>query len=260
MEKEKMIVYWIIIIISISYLLISGGNTSMKLDTGVTALIVAIIGLIGSIIGNVIVNLRGWKSSEKMIGSSSSNKTLTAMLGNDGADRVSLSDEHKQIENEISTAKEAIKSADNNLALQFKEFKEKTERLILPNKELLIRIDEREKSAEKTRKMREELLTPTQMAIKNSIDNLTAMSDNWQKLNADLANCKDELYQLKLNLIEKDNLIKQQEKEISILKRDLSNAKQQISSPDIPPNVKSQKPMYPFMEEEEEGDEWDLEL
>ena len=226
-----MLAYWIITIPAIlCYIFLCKGESYMELDAGVVALIVAIVGLIGTMIGNIIVNFKGWKASEKMIGNSRSNKTITAMLGNDGADRVSLSDEHKELKKELETTT-------NYLNMSFQEFQTRTENLIKPNNELLIRIDEREKNAEALRKMREDLLVPSQMAIKDSIDNLTAMSDNWQKNNAELILAKKENQELRLELVDKNNIIEQKNKEISILQKELSEVKEQLQQYGNQPSV-----------------------
>lgn len=67
-----------------------------------------------------------------------------------------------------------------------KEHENGIRQLINPQKEMLIRIDERQKNAEAIRKNREELLTPEQLDIKKLIDSVSAMSDNWQKINAEI--------------------------------------------------------------------------
>ena len=193
----------------------------MEWDSAFVALLVAIIGLIGSIVGNIIVNYKGWKSSEKLIGSSKSNKSVTAMLGNDGSDRVSLSDEHKNL-------KDSITDLDARIDYNLKANKSDIEGLIKPNNELLIRIDERAKNAESTRRMREDLLTPSQMAIKDGIDKLIAMSDNWQKNNAELISYKEENQELRMELLEKNNVIKQKDKEIAQLNNELHEAKERL--------------------------------
>lgn len=193
----------------------------MEWDSAFVALLVAIIGLIGSIVGNIIVNYKGWKSSEKLIGSSKSNKSVTAMLGNDGSDRVSLSDEHKNL-------KDSITDLDARIDYNLKANKSDIEGLIKPNNELLIRIDERAKNAESTRRMREDLLTPSQMAIKDGIDKLMAMSDNWQKNNAELISYKEENQELRMELLEKNNVIKQKDKEIAQLHNELQEVKERL--------------------------------
>lgn len=217
--------YWIITIPAvISYCLydfLCEGVIEMEWDSAFVALLVAIIGLIGSIVGNIIVNYKGWKSSEKLIGSSKSNKSVTAMLGNDGSDRVSLSDEHKNL-------KDSITDLDARIDYNLKANKSDIEGLIKPNNELLIRIDERAKNAESTRRMREDLLTPSQMAIKDGIDKLIAMSDNWQKNNAELISYKEENQELRMELLEKNNVIKQKDKEIAQLNNELHEAKERL--------------------------------
>ena len=226
----------------------------MDWNSAFVALLVAIIGAIGTIVGNIIVNYRGWKSSEKMIGNSKSNKTLTAMIGNDGSDRVSLSDDHVALAKEILATQEKIETIPNNMDKQQKAFAD----LITQNKDLLIRIDERTKNAEEVKRIREDVLTPTQFAIKVGIDNISAMADNWQKNNYELLQCKEQLQQLQADKIEKNDIINQLKKELNYLKSENAVLKNKID--EIEKGDRNIDDYMSFQEAEEGDDEQDFDM
>lgn len=169
----------------------------------------AIIGGVVAILLNIIVEFAGWKGTKKRINElnemwknaigfekNTSGKSIMCLLGNYSADDISLSGEHKNISNEIKQAKKEIQAFPN----QLKEHENGIRQLINPQKEMLIRIDERQKNAEAIRKNREELLTPEQLDIKKLIDSVSAMSDNWQKINAELIEYKNISKKLRLKL------------------------------------------------------------
>lgn len=120
--------YFLIIILSFK------GGSNMQIDSGVATLAVAIIGVATTLLGNLIVNIFGWRSCKNRIGRSSSDKNLISMIGTDGSDEISLSAQHKKIsldikEKNIALSKEVndVKSIVGEMDRQIREEKARRE-------------------------------------------------------------------------------------------------------------------------------------
>lgn len=146
----------------------------MEWSSAEIAIVVAIIGVVGSILGNIFVNLKGWKECKKLIGNSSSNKTLTAMLGNDSSDRISLSGEHAEI-------KEKIRSQIDRISI----INDKISEMKL-NAEI-----EKEKDKE-----RQNLLTSKQIDIGNTVEQINMLYKLLTHQNAEINQLKEQVVQL----------------------------------------------------------------
>ena len=156
----------------IVYFILEG--SIMEWSNAEIAIIVALIGAIGSILGNIFVNLKGWKECKKLIGNSSSNKTLTAMLGNDSSDRISLSGEHAEIKEKIGSQIDRISIIDDKIS----EMK--------LNAEI-----EKEKDKE-----RQNLLTSKQIDIGNTVEQIDMLYKLLTHQNAEINQLKEQVVQL----------------------------------------------------------------
>lgn len=183
--KFSALIFILIYVISMSVYFIGGGI--MEWNSAFVALLVAIIGLIGSIAGNIITNFLGWRYCKKMIGTPTSNKTLTAMIGTDSADKVSLSGEHSKIQNTISEKTSEIRS---EIASQKHTIHEifKT----------MDKMDRRSELDRAKLEERERLLSNDQLDIKNTVTNIQTLFDILEKQNAEIHSLKSQIIQLKM--------------------------------------------------------------
>ncbi len=154
------------------YFILEGSK--MEWSSAEIAIVVAIIGAIGSILGNIFVNLKGWKECKKLIGNSSSNKTLTAMLGNDSSDRISLSGEHAEIKEKIGSQIDRISVIDDKIS----EMK--------LNAEI-----EKAKDEE-----RQNLLTSKQIDIGNTVEQINMLYKLLTHQNVEINQLKEQVIQL----------------------------------------------------------------
>lgn len=182
--KFSALIFILIYVISMSVYFIGGGI--MEWNSAFVALLVAIIGLIGSVAGNIITNFLGWRHCKKMIGDPTSNKTLTAMIGTDGADKVSLSGEHSEIQTAISKNTSEIKSEIDSQKHTIHE--------IFKTMDKMDRCYELDRAKHEER---ERLLSNDQLDIKNTVMNIQTLFDILEKQNSEINSLKSQVIQLK---------------------------------------------------------------
>ena len=182
--KFSALIFTFIYVISMSVYFIGGGK--MEWNSAFVALLVAIIGLIGSVAGNIITNFLGWRYCKKMIGDPASNKTLTAMIGTDSADKVSLSGEHSQIQTAINEKTTEIRSEISSQKNTINELFKTMDKIDRQSELDRAKLEERER-----------LLTNDQIDIKTTVANINTLFDILGKQNAEINSLKRQIHQLK---------------------------------------------------------------